>query len=120
MNKKQELFNKMWTGLEAQGWEQAENAKGLCQYLTENGLRCAVGHCLSNPDPEFFGGVASLIHERPEVVAELGAHEDEVFQFLCRAQLKHDENIVPSEMRLAFEKLASSEGLVIPGEAYLP
>jgi len=114
MIKKQELFNKMWTGLEAQGWEQALNEDQQCRYLTYSGARCAVGHCLSNPDPEFEGGVTRLILAFPEVKEELGIEVPGVFGFLVDAQETHDVSTSGDRLKLDFEALARRHDLVVP------
>lgn len=54
---RQEMFNRAWNGLKSQGWEPAF-AAGSCEYITQDGKRCAWGWV----DPE--GTVSPLGYGR--------------------------------------------------------
>jgi hypothetical protein len=48
---KQEMFNKAWTGLKAQGFVPCADSFGSCMYRDpESGRRCAFGHLISDEE----------------------------------------------------------------------
>lgn len=48
---KQEMFTKVWRGLEAQKWEKSRADKIGCLYRGPNGMKCAAGHLI--PDEKY-------------------------------------------------------------------
>lgn len=124
----QEIFNRAWRGLEAQGWRRAMAAptqpdEQLCTYYrrTPDGevLRCAWGHV----DPE--GTVAQDPHTGEVVAAEtawsalakrkLGiAVQRSQLDFIGRLVWAHDEGYTPETMRKTMTDLATAYGLEVP------
>ena len=112
---KQEMFNKMWLGLSGQGWKRSAREDGACMYRGPGGLKCAVGHLLSDEacsgevGPDDYGAVVDL----PFWFLKYEGLYDEL-DFLNDAQGAHDEAGVPEEMEDNFRFLAVSYGLDIP------
>ena len=68
---KQDLFNRAFTGLHGQGFEQSMITGSVCGYLSKDGLkRCAVGHLLSSKEEAIFfddiGAVSCIIKKSDE------------------------------------------------------
>ena len=65
---RQDHFNKAYLGVIAQGEPAVDKATGRCQYLSESGSKCNVGHILTDEELEkwgdFAGGVTHLCHEK--------------------------------------------------------
>ena len=58
----QEVFDAAYIGLWKQGWKPAYSL-GSCRYLTNNGKRCAIGHCIPDElidDMPFEGSISAL------------------------------------------------------------
>lgn len=120
----QELFDKMWAGLSGQGWKRAEHA-GACLYVTPEGDKCAVGHCLTAPDGATFGNVCQLLHGNVDARRDLGFpeyrntyhptdHTDERLQFLRDSQSAHDYARSPEHMQSNLRDIAINYGLTVP------
>ena len=111
----QELFDKMWKGLEGQGWKKSATSEGGCTYDNGAGLRCAVGHCipqkrtrnrLDNFSTSSIKGLASsgkVVIESPKVL-----------QFLTDAQSAHDDVYNCKRRKERFTWLAEEYNLTIP------
>lgn len=114
---KQMLFDKMWRGLESQGWERSMGGAG-CVYRGEEGRKCAVGHCIPDDvyDPMMEGyGVDDVADKFDEVVDALPFFRNtHILDFLYDAQDAHDN--APIDMKERFRELAAEHGLTIPGE----
>lgn len=122
----QELFNKMWTGLSGQGWEKASQ-NGSCEYLTVDGRKCAVGHCLTDPGSAPFGSVCDVLTSHAKARKDLGFPEDRSkyypadqadtrLQFLRDSQNAHDCSSTPEQMQRELRQVGKSYGLTVPGE----
>jgi hypothetical protein len=58
---RQQAFDKALNGVRAQGYRKAIRAGG-CQYLAEQGLRCGVGHMLSEEAARgAFGSIGAIM-----------------------------------------------------------
>lgn len=136
---RQEMFDRAWKGLKAQGWTPAYNhAHSRCEYLTGSGKRCAWGHV----DPEgtealSLIGFASLgilyitdrVEKDPEIrrVAPLTAalaDDAGLRDFAADLQNAHDtvamnndsqpDDYVRAELQRAMHLFAEAHGLTIP------
>jgi hypothetical protein len=122
----QEMFDRAWTGLDAQGWEPSTNGKldteMVCVYLSPDGKRCAYGHV----DPEGTGGLepdslltVDVLRERSIGIAAMLNRED--VEFAVRLQGCHDEAAIGvqgrEDMKQNMLKLAREFGLTVPGAA---
>lgn len=54
-NRRQEHFNKAYLGVIAQGEPAVDKATGRCQYLSESGSKCSVGHILTEEELKLYG-----------------------------------------------------------------
>jgi len=100
-------FDTVWAHLRRQG-VRATNAGVGCVYLTEDGLRCAVG-CLippGHPAERFSGNVHELIEAMPGVDLPLfGRHRD----LLAQLQDVHDA-LEPQDWNGAMRAIARMVG----------
>lgn len=114
---KQEMFDRAWRGLKAQGWVRAyDKETSRCEYLTSDGLRCAWGHV----DPD---GTAKPVAKGRSV---FGLKEDDVglaadlswnlVDFGHRLQMAHD-NAPDDGLEARLREFAAAQGLTIPKEA---
>ena len=127
----QELFNKMWAGLESQGGQKAIQDLA-CEYLTRDGKKCAVGHCLTDPGSAPYGGVCHVLSLSPAIRRDLGFPEsrevydpadssDARLRFLRAAQCAHDNACDPEDMRDRLRRVGEMHGCTVPpGEAVSP
>lgn len=106
----QELFNKSVAGLAGQGWQRAIGESGTCLYLTEDGMRCAVGHVLNLSDDELkrlncgsWGRVVDDGLATPD-------HKD----FLIELQRCHDLSSDSTKVISSLLRLARRYALTIP------
>ena len=131
---KQEMFTKVWRGLQAQGWQKSEgpnernrdNGVG-CLYRGPNGMKCAAGHLI--PDemyyPEMEGEhILFLLGMKPGIFGE--PITQGVASFVYNMQQAHDNFLVLKEnkatgayddMKSAFIGFAEYHNLTIPGDA---
>jgi hypothetical protein len=140
---KQEIFNKVWAGFEAQNWQRATQG-GACKYRTTDGSRkCAAGMLI--PDEEYNSKMEGSLVSRlatgetpkvddngirqlsfdPEIVCPtIAALGDPELDFLGALQAAHDTmdayGRAPEEIgKLLRDNLAAvarSEGLTIPDQ----
>lgn len=126
---KQEMFTKVWKGLESQGWQRSAVGDN-CRYRGPNGMKCAAGHLL--PDENYNSlfeskNVFSLLQDHPLVFGQELDKEGE--DFITRMQQAHDgyrvavakdpvtgkvENKFFNDMKSAFVELSVIFNLVIP------
>lgn len=125
---KQEMFNKVWLGLQAQGWKQSIIGT-TCRYRGPEGLKCAVGHLI--PDDKYqsyweSSSIAYLIGRFPLLLGMQLTEED--MEFLEHLQRAHDQNAIRhqfdengkaelkrfADMRSTFLELASLHNLSVP------
>jgi len=111
MTREQEIFNKAYLGLAGQGFEQAVDPLGICQYVDANGRKCAVGHCLTDPTYGTNLNVAALIYEDPQAATDL---EGVSLNFLVQLQQCHDKGDTPGAMQKPLLNFASLRNLTVP------
>lgn len=125
---RQELFDKVWRGLKAQGFEQSTNAAlcgyGGCAYRGSDGRRCSAGHAIDDEhySPAFEGEGISRDENGSNCVGAVGALVASGvnpidFVLISDLQYAHDETLSPAEMESAVREVASFYGLTIPDEA---
>jgi hypothetical protein len=124
---KQEMFNKVWAGLENQGWQRSvHHPNGGCRYRGSNELKCAAGHLI--PDENYnllLEGkrIYSLLEKNPDLFGfPLSAEE---IEFVVEMQTAHDSFEVKAplhpikthetypNLKAAFEALAKEHDLRI-------
>lgn len=122
---KQEIFNKVWHALTAQGSAARSTTRRLtpsspfaCEYLTEDGRKCAVGHLLPDGHPAQSSSMAvmELIREHPDLI-ELLVPSDGTALFLDSLQRAHDHtpnaNFVAG-FQARMRDVARMYGLTVP------
>lgn len=113
---KQEIFDAVWNGAKAQGFERSVDAHGTCAYRGEDGRKCNAGHLIPDelytPDLEGAAWCGSRMDHFRDKVCSFWEGE-----FLIQElQNAHDrtDNAAAHEARL--RKVAQFHGLKIPGE----
>ena len=109
----QEIFNKAYAGLKAQGFNRAVRDTGplaICQYRGEDGLKCAIGHLI--PDEKYEEGLEGLCASVPEVRDASGTSGVD-WNFLDDLQVCHDEGNTPEDMERLLKRFAADYELVI-------
>lgn len=114
---KQELLNKAYAGIIAQGGPSFEN--GSCLYTSKDGKHCAIGHLLDIPAAYNKRTVSALPWN---VLTELGAENSSDIDFLSRLQAAHDWPALDglegkyflAEFNRNITTMAALEGLVNP------
>lgn len=111
---KQEMFNRAWTGLKAQGFTRAWTAETGCVYAAPDGRRCAWGHVdLSlTAEDEDDTSIPNLRAAGIGLAAEL---DGPGLTFALVLQDAHDVAYVPGHMETRLRALAGHYGLTIPG-----
>ncbi|RWN60192.1 hypothetical protein [Mesorhizobium sp.] len=113
----QELFDTIYLGLQAQGWQRSFNAqRDLCMYRGPEGRKCAIGQAI--PDDEYD----RAMDDEDDDVGVFNYddfHRRDMFLNLTKDQFSelqyaHDNNDEPDEMRAAFEDIAGKYGLKVP------
>jgi hypothetical protein len=106
---KQEMFNKVWLGLQGQGWKKSI-LHGQCKYRGPNGTKCAAGHLIPDDkyDPIFESCLVGDLHSKYSIFTEVDS--DEIL-FISRMQNIHD---YCDDMRAKFVSFSKKEGLTIP------
>lgn len=129
----QEIFNKVVKGLASQGFKPSySRATGKCMYRSHEGLKCAVGHLISdeNYDPSFenksilSSQVAPALEKEGIVTSLLSFHNSN--PFLCDLQKAHDKIVegtcgvmldsAPLLLKKNLISVASVYGLELPDE----
>lgn len=101
---RQDVFNKAYRGLRAQGFRQSINSDGKCRYNGPRGMHCAVGWVW----PIAASGEGHLACTLP-VFEDLN-HSD--MSFVADLQHCHDDSSCP--MRSALTSFAARHELEIP------
>lgn len=110
----QELFDTIYLGLQAQGWQRSFDAqRDLCMYRGPEGRKCAIGQAI--PDDEYDRAMDD------DVVGVFNCddfHRQDMFLNLTKDQFNelqwaHDNN-EPDGMRAAFVNIAGKYGLKVP------
>jgi len=125
---RQEMFNRAWRGLEAQGWQGSVVAKAYggsrCVYNGPDGRRCAWGHVdpegTRDPGIDVDGNAVMALHTNGIGLAALLTEADALFAL--RLQRAHDGSSLgfgpgARDLRKAMTLFAESEGLTIPESA---
>lgn len=112
---RQEMFNRAWNGLKAQGWQRSYDGD-RCVYVHPSGLRCAWGHVDQSLTDKFNGEgdvyyLSSSSHE--SLASELNGAD---LDFAAQLQFAHD-HADERPMEGAMRSLAFEYGLTIPDEA---
>ncbi|RWH50276.1 MAG: hypothetical protein EOQ80_04710 [Mesorhizobium sp.] len=112
----QELFDTIYLGLQAQGWQRSFDAqRDLCMYRGPEGRKCAIGQAI--PDDEYDRamddddvGVFNYddFHRRRDMFLNITKSQ------FSELQYAHDSNDEPEGMRAAFEGIAGKYGLKVP------
>jgi hypothetical protein len=126
---KQEAFNTAYNGIKAQGFKQSllNNGSNMCAYRSPDGLKCAVGHMISDEqyNSDFETKIASFVLEKLGI--SLTEKED---NFVTALQCAHDGNyyggffeqlsertrnlMTPEKMKERLEIVANRYNLEIP------
>ena len=117
---RQEIFDIAWTGLKAQDFTQSAANEYGCLYRGPNGLRCAIGHCISDEEyQEVFEGTGILADGGHSIRKAARISADDL-GFVGDLQAAHDENPAPDAMKEAFLDLALRYSLTVPSEPVAP
>lgn len=89
---RQEIFDKVLDHLRTQGKPAVESIKGICQYLTNDGRKCAIGCLIPEGSTAFNtkGNVNVLLERNPELKELWGVNSDNDVEFLLTMQGVHD------------------------------
>jgi|SRR5215469_6923570 len=103
-DRRQEWFNQIVRGFHAQNWQPSyDKEQGACQYRGPDGVKCAVGHVISDEaaailDPKAIGlgnlkYQDTLDDEAVYTLDDLGLGKitEEEYRFLSNIQSSHDE-----------------------------
>jgi hypothetical protein len=129
----QQVFDKAWNGMKAQGWKRATGWTGIgCEYKTKDGLKCAIGHVVpeefvahgSDGSCDVAGRVTGLIlrySEWSDLFANLNIIDLQALQE-CHDHYfikPNDEEGIAGvyDVEAAFRKYAEKYSLTIPDEA---
>ena len=114
-NPHQRLFDNAAKGLIAQGQPAINHNSKLCAYRTATGLKCAIGHSIS--DDQYYPDM----EEQPlyTILPKIGFPNDETLAFALELQKAHDhtasDHFDPTDWlqawRVAMIKLASRYNL---------
>lgn len=108
----QEMFDRAYLGLKAQGFERAINSDGGCFYQTLDGKRCAWGHVDHSVPANTPANMYGLRYFGVGLAAQL---EHPEFMFAVSLQGTHDTSNTPKEVEEALLVLAKTYRLVVPG-----
>lgn len=111
---RQEIFDKAWNGLKAQGFRRSADEHGSCLYRGPNGLKCAIGHCISD---EAFNHRWEGSRDEPFKAAGVGGWGSQKYEWAIELQNAHDTASDPSDMEGGLRRFAKKHKLTIPGEA---
>lgn len=110
---RQEIFDKAYRGLEAQGFEKSFGEYGRCAYRGSEERRCAAGFIIPDDryDPSMEGlgadNVVEIFHLR-----DIVAYSEDIF--IWSLQLCHDRTSTPEEMQNCLREFAREYALTIP------
>lgn len=114
---RQEIFDKVFTGLRSQGFERSFNKRSQrCKYRGDNGMKCAVGHLI--PDElykERWDKGGTVYYGLPSHLwKKLDIDFSEDGSFIGKMQEIHDYNGFPDIMEKALRNLAIWNNLTVP------
>ena len=113
----QELFDKAYAGLKAQGFARAiitaitqSGNVAQCRYRGDDNKRCAVGHCIPEDkyDENMEGARGARLLYRLEIITE------DQFEFVDGLQRAHDNSTLPEMMQDRLRALAFEYDLTLP------
>lgn len=112
---KQEAFNKIWNGLQSQDWQRSFRDDETCAYRGFGGLKCAIGHLISDEDysPEMESVSVSALKRMgllPKNLQEIDIN------FLLNCQVQHDLARSAYCLRHGLRRIADQYGLIAPEE----
>lgn len=122
----QEIFDAAVNGLAKQGFERSVGThnNGACAYRGEFGMKCAIGHVLSDEDLQTKNGsYEGTLRELPErakhrlgiEVLDTEVLDTPRFNFLCQLQMAHDGAVdTPTYMKKELQWFAAKHNLTIP------
>lgn len=110
MRTRQEIFNLAWNGLKAQGFKRSIMVgSDRCLYRSQNGLKCAIGHCIQ--DHSYHRDLEDAPYADVLDAAEISSAEHDFTRYL---QVCHDNSTRPKKMEQALRRFASEHSLTIP------
>lgn len=119
---RQRVFNAVWEGLKAQGFERSMNDNGGCVYRGEDNRKCAIGILLPDAtynrlrDPE--GCNVEELTRRGAFPEWAAPESDDCMdvEFLHDLRRSHDRGLTPDEMQARLRVVAGTYGLTVPQE----
>lgn len=123
---RQEIFDKVISGLAAQGWKQSTYKNPLtgvpsCRYRGDGGTKCAIGHLIPDdlyrPDLENMVVYSKDVKEVLEKANIFPDNDGYFWAFLADLQDAHDslDSSTPEGMKLAMARFARVQKLVFNG-----
>ncbi len=105
----QDLFDRVVGAVRLQGYVRSEGAVEACCYRNEDGLRCFVGHLITDSEysEKIEGATVRLLAESGVAFTDLTQAS---LDFLEELQAIHDD-VPPNEWETAFADLAADYGL---------
>ncbi len=117
----QAAINKMYLGLQAQGWKRSVNDNNSCRYRGYDGRKCAIGHLI--PDEAYdskyetcLPSVDGAIHGLLRVSCGLPDIGFPEFSQLREFQRIHDDPSSPIPMEERFTSYAHHLGYTVPSD----
>lgn len=115
---KQEIFNKAFLGLKAQGFNQSITDTKKCLYRGPDGMKCAIGHII--PDELYkknWDVKSKTVDFLPNTLwKKLGIDwlSNNMYQFLMALQRIHDNCRNPELMEARYREFARENNLSVP------
>ena len=109
----QDMFNKAYIGLRNQDFKQSLDSPrgGRCLYRGPHGLKCAIGHCITDEDMK---DVTENISAAPTMMT-LGCDDPEMLKFGEDLQTVHDiSEGSPESMERSLIQFAATHNLEVP------
>jgi hypothetical protein len=123
---RQEIFNVVWTGLKAQGFQQSLNDGGSeCAYRAPDGCKCAFGHLIPDElyDNKIEGSAVGIFVQRyyKNIIPKLcdwfmETFDPEDLDFIRELQKIHDYVASPEQMEKELRRYARENRLDIPND----
>lgn len=118
----QRMFNKIYLGLQAQGWKQSKGNVGgkvKCAYRGDDNRKCAIGHLIEDDHYKPLIENFSIGYDavRLAVMRSQNLNEQkmqDLQDLLSILQRAHDHRDNPEAMQQAFQHEAEFHGLQIP------
>lgn len=106
---RQEMFDRAYRGLASQGWRRAYEVNS-CEYVTDDGRRCAWGWVDPSLTDEDSGDVQGLFDKERGVAAYLSLDD---LRFAMALQDAHDSS-TDDTLERDLRAFAGRQGLAIP------